>query len=75
MPAAENAVARQKIKQAQSLLRTAGQRLSQADSVDVYAQRTCRDAHDVAAVGELIQLALTEHDQIDVVLLTTSPQK
>ncbi len=70
---AETAVARQKVKQAQDLCRKASQRLAQADSIDVYAQRTCTGAQDVDAVLALVQLALTEHRHIDVVILTTSP--
>lgn len=73
--AAEVAVARQKAKQAQDACRKAAQRLSQAASVDVYGQRTCADTTDVDAVLALVRIAMSEHDQIEVVVLTTTSRQ
>jgi hypothetical protein len=70
--AAITAVARQKVKQALAACRTAAQRLAQAQDLDVYAQRVCVDADDIAAVTELLELALTEHQAVHVVVLTST---
>lgn len=66
---AEIAVARQKIKQALDSCRRASQRLAQAQAVDVIGQHTCTTDRDVDAAVALIRLALSEHDQVDVVVL------
>lgn len=73
--AAEAVVARQKVKQALAACRKATQRLSQAVDVDVYGQQTCAAGRDLDALTELVSLALSEHDQVDVVVLTTSPSQ
>jgi NAD(P)-dependent dehydrogenase (short-subunit alcohol dehydrogenase family) len=66
------AVAAQRAKQAQAACRTAAQRLAQAqDGADVYAQRTCATARDLAEVAEVAALALAEHGRVDVVVLVS----
>lgn len=70
--AAETAVARQKVKQALQACRTAAQRLAQAQDLDVIGQRTCATDHDIDAAAAVIRLALSEHDQVDVVVLASS---
>jgi hypothetical protein len=68
---AEVAAARRKVKQALDACRTASQRLAQAQTIDVYGQRSCQSEHDITAATELIRLALCEHDQVDVVVLAS----
>ena len=68
--AAEVAVARRKVKQAQDALRKAGQRLAAAERVDVFGEHTCTGPDDVEAVARLIRLALSDHDRVEVVVLT-----
>lgn len=72
--AAVAAIARQKVKQALAACRTAAQRLAQAHDIDVIGQRTCTTPGDVAAAVAVIQLALSEHGQVDVVVLATTRQ-
>lgn len=67
--AAQTAVARQRIKQALDACRKAAQRLAAAQTVDVYAHRACTSDRDVDAAAAVIRLALSEHDQVDVVVL------
>lgn len=68
--AAALAAAGQRVKQAQDACRKAAQRLAQAqDGTDVYAQRTCSTARDLAEVAEVAALALAEHGRVDVVVL------
>lgn len=68
--AAELAVARQRVKQAQDACRKATQRLAAASNgTDVYGQRTCTTRQDAEAVARLVSLALAEHDRVEVVLL------
>lgn len=67
--AAEVAVARRRVKQAQDACRKASQRLAAAE-VDVFGQHTCTGPADVAAVVRLVRLALSEHRQVEVVVLT-----
>lgn len=69
---AQIAVARQRIKQALDACRKAAGRLAQAHSIDVYAQRTCTASQDVDATTAVIRLALSEHDQVDVVVLVST---
>jgi hypothetical protein len=71
MQPAEVAAARRKVKQALDACRTASQRLAQAQTIDVYGQRSCHGEHDITAAAELIRLALTEHDHVDVVVLAS----
>ena len=69
---AEVAAARQKVKQALDACRKASQRLAAAaEGPDVYAQRRCVTDQDVQAAAALIRLALSEHAQVDVVVLVT----
>jgi RNase P protein component len=72
--AAEIAVARTRVKQALAACRTAAQRLAQAQDIDVIGQRTCNTPQDVDAVTAVLRLALTEHGQVDVVVLATPKQ-
>lgn len=70
--AASLAVAGARVKQAQDACRKAAQRLAQAqDGADVYAQRTCSTARDLAEVAEVAALALAEHGRVDVVVLVS----
>lgn len=72
--AAETAVARTKVKQALAACRTAAQRLAQTQDIDVIGQRTCATDHDAQAALAVIQLAISEHGQVDVVVLATPKQ-
>jgi NAD(P)-dependent dehydrogenase (short-subunit alcohol dehydrogenase family) len=70
--AAALAVAGQRVKQAQDACRKAAQRIAQAQNgADVYAQRTCSTARDLAEVAALAELALAEHGRVDVVVLVS----
>jgi NAD(P)-dependent dehydrogenase (short-subunit alcohol dehydrogenase family) len=70
--AATIAVAGQRVKQAQDACRKAAQRLAQAqDGTDVYAQRTCSTARDLAEIAAVAELALAEHGRVDVVVLVS----
>ena len=69
--AAEVAVARQKVKQAQDACRKASQRLAAARDLDVYTHLTCRTPDDITEVASVLALALSEHPHgVDVVLIT-----
>lgn len=73
--AAELAAALQKVKQAQDACRKAAQRLAASQTADVYAQRSCITDRDVDATAAVIRLALSEHAQVDVVvLISTHPR-
>jgi hypothetical protein len=68
--AAELAVARQKVKQAQDACRKAAQRLAHAEGGhNVYGTLTCADARDADRARALIALACSEHDRVEVVVL------
>lgn len=73
-PAAEIAVARTKVKQALAACRTAAQRLAQAQDLDVHASLTCASGRDADRARALVELALTEHDQVEIVVLASPKQ-
>lgn len=69
--AAEVAVARQKVKQAQDACRKASQRLAAARDLDIYTQLTCRTPDDIDRAVSVLALAVSEHPHgVDVVLIT-----
>lgn len=70
--AAQIACARRKVKQAQDACRKAAQRLAAAEQADVYGHVTCMNATDVQTLVEIVRLALSEHPQVEVVVLTCS---
>lgn len=72
--AGQTAVAQQNIKQALAACRKAAQRLAASQTADVYAQRTCATSDDVDATAAVIRLALSEHAQVDVVVLVNPPR-
>lgn len=63
------AVARH-LKRAQRLLRDATREAARAVDVDTVAHAVVRGNGDVEKIEGLIRLALTEHDELDVVIFS-----
>jgi hypothetical protein len=73
--AAIAATARQKVKQALAACRTAAQRLAQIQDLDVYGTQHVTSDTDAQRAVELIALARSEHEHVDVVVVIASPNQ